>query len=164
MHSLAITTVFGALVIMALVTECLVPTHDDLESLAATGQGEKPKFAANSFLPRGSAPYVCSARHFATTEILVLVAMMVLRFDIMAAKGQLQRAKELELDDTRILTVHPRTKDVLVRVRPRERWQGRWNVKVGEYTSKFPLVPPKEVAQFTHGVPPLMHGVPPLMH
>lgn len=56
----------------------------------AHGTNEK-KFGptdARAFIPFGFAPHICPGRHFATGEILSLLAMLVVRYDIVPEEGQ----------------------------------------------------------------------------
>lgn len=81
----------------------------------------------------GVAPHVCPARFYASTGVLVLVALVALRLDISPAAGE-GRAdpawRELK-DEFNFSAVSRPTGPVRVSVRPREDWRGDWNVVVG---------------------------------
>ncbi|KAE8395021.1 cytochrome P450 [Aspergillus alliaceus] len=58
----------------------------DPQRFKETDQAEKRRRAAG-FLSFGTSPHICPGRHFASGEILALVAMLLVRFDIQPAKG-----------------------------------------------------------------------------
>lgn len=64
-------------------------------SLAATASG---------FVPWGAAPYLCPARQFATTEILIVAALLVMQADIRPACGTWERDPALETSDLCMLS------------------------------------------------------------
>lgn len=81
----------------------------------------------------GVAPHVCPARYYASTGVLVLVALVVLRLDISPAPGEGcadPAWRELE-DGFNFSAVSRPTEPVRVSVRPREHRRGSWNVVVG---------------------------------
>ena len=82
-----------------------------------------------SFRSFGGAPFICPGRQIATTEILAVVAMLVMRYDV------------APVDDTYITPVQnlsmfasvpPPKSDVEVFFRPRKGWEGDWDFKLGE--------------------------------
>lgn len=91
---------------------------------------------SNSFLAWGAAPHLCPARQFASTEILVMAALLFLRVEIEPVEGKWKRP-EPKIGD--LVTVLPPKKDVEVKVKPRGGWDGSWVLKMGESTSKVPL-------------------------
>lgn len=84
----------------------------------------------------GVAPHVCPARFYASTGVLVLVALVVLRLDISPAAGEEGRAEDPawgELQDGfNFSAVSRPTTPVRVSVRPREDRRGDWSVVVGK--------------------------------
>jgi len=97
-----------------------------------------PKLKSTSLLAWGFAPHMCPARQFATAEILVFVALVVLRFDVVPVGGA--GWEGLETTSGAISTVPPPKKDIQVLFRKREEWQGKWSVNVGQSASRFALV------------------------
>lgn len=91
---------------------------------------------SNSFLAWGMAPHLCPARQFASTEILVMAALLFLRVEIKPVGGKWKRPDPKVGD---FVTVLPPKKDVEVEVRQRDGWNGNWILKMGESTSKVPL-------------------------
>jgi cytochrome P450 len=91
---------------------------------------------SHAFLAWGTAPHLCPARQFASTEILVMVALLVLRMEIEPVGGKWERpASSLgDLD-----TVLPPKKDVEVEIRVRDGWDGVWKAKMGDSRSRVPL-------------------------
>jgi cytochrome P450 len=87
------------------------------------GEGGPPSSVhPAAFRSFGGGKTLCPGRHFATSEIMVFVAMMVLMFDIEAADGRGEIRVPVKND--RVMPVHilePRAQDVpKVRVRLRE--------------------------------------------
>lgn len=81
----------------------------------------------------GVAPHVCPARFYASTGVLVLVALVVLRLDISPAGEGREDPAWMELQDGFNLSAVSRpTTPVHVSVRPREDRTGNWNVVVGK--------------------------------
>lgn len=91
---------------------------------------------SNSFLSWGAAPHLCPARQFASTEILVMAAMLILRVDMEPVKGHWQRPGPKFGE---ISTILPPNEEVEVEIIPRDGWNGDWVLKMGESKSKVPL-------------------------
>lgn len=107
--------------------------HRFLKSDTATRKGE-----SYSFLPWGSAPHLCPARQFASTEIMLFVALMVLRFEF-ASPGGAERWGELKPMAGELLTMMPPKGEVRVDVRRRAGWQGKWTLVMGDSSKRIPL-------------------------
>lgn len=81
----------------------------------------------------GVAPHVCPARFYASTGVLVLVALIILKLDISPAEGEgaagpaWPKLKEA----FNYSAVSKPTAPLNVSVRPRKDWMGRWGVAVG---------------------------------
>lgn len=105
----------------------------DLSTEPSRSRGKLNK---GSFIPFGYAPSVCPGRQFAATEIMTLVAMMVLRYDVEPVAGQWQ---PLESDLKEPVTLAPPKGDVGVRFRKRGEWKGLWHVDVGDAKTTFKL-------------------------
>ncbi|KAK4645511.1 hypothetical protein QC761_202090 [Podospora bellae-mahoneyi] len=92
------------------------------------------------FLAWGAPPHLCPARQFAATEILILVAMLVVRTDIHPAEGaEWEEKPGLEFADP-VTVLNPK-RDVEVVVRVRGEKEGRWEVEMGDGSraSRVPL-------------------------
>lgn len=84
----------------------------------------------------GVAPHVCPARFYATTGVLVLVALVALRLDISPA-GPDPQWRDLK-DEFNYSSVTRPTEPVPVTVRPRgDRKGGKWNVVVGQPNTRL---------------------------
>lgn len=83
----------------------------------------------------GVAPHVCPARFYATTGVLVLVALVALRLDISPA-GPTRAWRDLK-DEFNYSSVTRPTEPVPVTVRPRGDGKGKWNVVVGEPNTRL---------------------------
>jgi cytochrome P450 len=90
----------------------------------------------HSFLAWGTAPHLCPARQFASTEILVMAALLVLRVEIEPVRGKWKRPEPSSGD---MVTVLPPKKDFDVTVRARYGWERKLNFKMGESKSRVPL-------------------------
>lgn len=92
--------------------------------------GERdPGATASGFVPWGAAPYLCPARQFAATEIMIITALLAMRADVApAAGGGFEKHPELEKAD--LATLSPPKKDIEMHVSVREEWAGRWSVKM----------------------------------
>lgn len=99
--------------------------------------GERDVSTASGFVPWGAAPYLCPARQFAATEILIIAALLAMRADISPTSGFWDKNPALNHAD--LATLSPPTKDVEMRVQVRGDWAGKWTVKMGESRSRVPL-------------------------
>jgi cytochrome P450 len=94
--------------------------------------------SASSFTAWGVAPHLCPARQFAATEILVLIALLVLRVDIEPIAGEWRELRVMKNAMTTILPPEEGN-DFDVELVPRDGWQGNWMLKMGESRTKVPL-------------------------
>lgn len=92
--------------------------------------------SSNSFLAWGAAPHLCPARQFASTEILVMLALLVLRVDLEPVGGDWERPGSKFGEATTILAPDGEVEVVMV---GRRGWSGEWVVEMGESRSKVPL-------------------------
>jgi hypothetical protein len=83
----------------------------------------------------GVAPHVCPARFFASTGVLVLAALIILRLDISPASEG--RAWQKLGEEFNFSAVSKPTAPVNVSVRPRKDWIGRWGVVVGKPNTRL---------------------------
>lgn len=93
-------------------------------------------YPPNSLAPWGVAPHLCPARQFASTEIMVMIALLVLRVDIIPVGGVW---RELQTSKKEQATIPPPKEELQVELRPREGWNGRWILKMGESKTKVAL-------------------------
>ena len=99
---------------------------------------DKEMSSASGFVPWGAAPYLCPARQFAATEILIVAALLAMRADLRPVVGGVwEKAPALNFSD--LSTLSPPKKDVEMDVSPREEWAGKWGLKMGEGRSRIPL-------------------------
>jgi cytochrome P450 len=91
-----------------------------------------------AFLAWGSAPHLCPARQFASTEVMLFVAMMVLRFNFRPGGGG-GEWKLIKLKTGELVTIMPPKDEVLVDIERRGGWQGEWVLKMGESSKRVPL-------------------------
>lgn len=78
------------------------------------------------------------ARQFAATEILILVALLVMRADLEPVDGMWDAEPALDFNDP-VTMLNPK-KDVLMKVVGRPEWNGgRWRVLMSESALRVPL-------------------------
>jgi cytochrome P450 len=94
---------------------------------------------ANGFLSFGTSPHVCPGRHFATGEILALIAMLVLRYDIVPLGGVW---KEPRANKTAITSsTRPPAEEFKVVATARRQYDGvEWAFRVTEGKGKYGLI------------------------
>ncbi|KAI0124130.1 cytochrome P450 [Xylariales sp. AK1849] len=98
----------------------------------------KSKILPTSFLPWGAAPWLCPARQFATTEILIILALLALRVDLAPANG---KGWEQDPPVERIVIAtlpHPRN-DTRLKISPRGDGAGSWKVVIGKTKARISL-------------------------
>ena len=89
-------------------------------------QHPKPQAAAlGSF---GAAPHLCPGRHFATTQMLAMAALLVMRYDISPASGSWEILKQ---NQKGFAAVPPPLGDTDILVEERRGWQGQWQFEMG---------------------------------
>lgn len=98
---------------------------------------QRPDAPTSGFVPWGAAPYLCPARQFAATEILIVAALLAVRFDMRPASGRWDKAPALSIAD--LATLSPPKHDVEMEISVREAWAGAWSLKMGESKSRISL-------------------------
>jgi hypothetical protein len=125
------------------------PIHNNAELWGADAAAFNPRrFVKNeetvlassippyAFLAFGTAPHLCPARQFASTEVLVMVALLALRVEIEPLGGKWERPEPSYGD---FVTILPPKRDIDVDIRSRDGWGGNWSLKIGDSTSRVPL-------------------------
>ncbi|KAJ5153098.1 uncharacterized protein N7482_009576 [Penicillium canariense] len=100
---------------------------------------KKDSRRAGGFLTFGLSPTVCPGRHFASSEILLVVAMVILRYDLAPVGGVW---KEPRKDTTSMVSITGPVLDKFpVNATPRKEYEGaEWDFHVEEGKGQFPLV------------------------
>ncbi|KAH6686665.1 cytochrome P450 [Plectosphaerella plurivora] len=101
-------------------------------------QKEKVAFEKTRFTAWGAAPHLCPARQFASTEILILVALVVMRVNLLPLNetGRWER----DMPSRNELTTLPSpAKELKVRVKTREAWSGTWELEMGTSMTRLSL-------------------------
>jgi len=98
----------------------------------------RPKILPTSFLPWGAAPWLCPARQFATTEILIIVALLALQCDLEPADGN-GWLDNPPVEKIKIATLPSPLKDARLRITRREDGVGSWNVTIGKSKARISL-------------------------
>ncbi|KAM0325158.1 hypothetical protein ACHAQA_007697 [Verticillium albo-atrum] len=101
-------------------------------------QKEKIAFDKTRFTAWGAAPHLCPARQFASTEILILVALVVMRVDLTPLNGTGQWERDFPCRNELATTTSP-AKDLEVRVKTREAWSGTWELEMGTSMTRLSL-------------------------
>ncbi|MCJ1398838.1 hypothetical protein MMC11_002039 [Xylographa trunciseda] len=103
---------------------------------------EQPKRHPAAFRAFGGGATLCPGRHFATTEVVAVVAMLVLRYDITPLEGGAEGKWVLPKQDNNNVgtSVLPPVKDVKVRITKRKGWEsGEWAFARSEEGARFVL-------------------------
>jgi cytochrome P450 len=101
--------------------------------------GEREPRRLGGFMAFGVSPTICPGRHFASSEILAMVAIMILRYDIAPMGGIWEEPEKFLAPLVSIMT--PVKGEVPVTVKPREKYEGtKWDFHVEEGKGQFPLV------------------------
>lgn len=111
------------------------PTADQFDPYRFTKDSSDRK--ASSFVAWGAPPHLCPARQFATTEILIVIALLAVRSDIAPVKGEWVKNPALNTGD--MATVYTPKKSVEVEVRKRDDWDGEWSLRMGESKTRISL-------------------------
>ncbi|KAJ9228434.1 hypothetical protein DTO166G5_8589 [Paecilomyces variotii] len=103
------------------------------------GESADKRQKASAFLSFGISPSICPGRHFATGEILALVAMLILRFDISPVTGPWKEPKT----NTKAVaaSLSPPVESVDVTFSEREEFKGqKWTFRVTPGKGRFGLI------------------------
>ncbi|KAF4999358.1 hypothetical protein FGRMN_2499 [Fusarium graminum] len=98
---------------------------------------DRKAVASSSFVAWGAPPHLCPARQFASTEILIVVALLAIRCDIIPTTGKWAKNPALSTSD--MATTYTPKKDTEIEVRSREDWVGQWSLKMGESKTRISL-------------------------
>ncbi|KAI9903489.1 hypothetical protein N3K66_000018 [Trichothecium roseum] len=108
------------------------------EETGKAGSRQKVTVKPNTFLAWGAAPHLCPARQFASTEVMILVALLALSVDLAPAGGA-GWDRRPELSTAEMTTLIGPAKDVRLEVRPREAAAGGWALEMGESRTRVSL-------------------------
>ena len=102
-------------------------------------QDGKPKQKAvpNTFLAWGTAPHLCPARQFASTEVMILVALLILKVDLIPVGGSWD--KNPGLSTAEMTTLIGPAKDVTLKVLAKSTGNERWTLEMGESRTRVSL-------------------------
>jgi len=100
--------------------------------------GEKTKILPSSFRAWGVPPHMCPARQFASTEILIITALLALRTDLTPANGK-GWEREPAVKSMEISTLPRPKKDVRLKVTAREEGLGSWTLTIGKSKTRVSL-------------------------
>ncbi|KAI0903585.1 cytochrome P450 [Ustulina deusta] len=93
----------------------------------------------SSFLGWGTPPHLCPARQFAATEILVIVALLILRVDLVPSRDNGQWEKHPAMNTAGLVAVFNPKNDVEVEVKPLQTVLGKWSLRMGESNARIAL-------------------------
>ncbi|KAM0810746.1 hypothetical protein AB5N19_11096 [Seiridium cardinale] len=91
---------------------------------------------SSAFLAWGAPPHLCPARQFASTEILIIIALLAMRADLRPIAGAWDNPGVLKADMVAVL--NPKL-DIKLEAVARKQWQGKWSLKMSESTSRISL-------------------------
>lgn len=115
------------------------PTAGEFDPHRFVAAETKSSGRRERFLAWGAPPHLCPARQFAATEILILVALLVMRADLEPVGGRRRWEAAPALDFADPVTVLNPKRDVLIKVACRPEWSGQWTVLMSESTLRVPL-------------------------
>ena len=98
---------------------------------------ETRRQAPHTFRTFGDPPNLCPGRHFGSTEVLAILATMLMRYDIAPEGGRWDMPDKALVVFAAIL---PPKRDVKVKVTPRQGWQVNWGFKLGDPSARTPLL------------------------
>lgn len=99
---------------------------------------DRKSVAPSNFVAWGAAPHLCPARQFASTEIMIMVALLAMRVDMKPARGG-EWERDPAVNTAQMVSIYNPLKDPLVEVRAREEYLGRWSLKMGESKTRVSL-------------------------
>lgn len=108
-----------------------IKMRKDKDSAGVVAPGQLP---SHSFPVWGVAPHLCPARWYASTGVISLVALMVLRLDVSPARPWKKPRVEVGFS-----TIEQPGEAVPVSVRAREEYKGAWAVTVGTPDTRIQL-------------------------
>ena len=94
------------------------------------------KIPTNSYRSFGQPPNLCPGRHFASTEIMATLAVLIMRFDFTPKLGRWETPPSYFAIFAIIM---PPKKDIDVSITVRQEWRGRWSFHLGNAAVKVPL-------------------------
>ncbi|KAF5007502.1 hypothetical protein FDECE_6174 [Fusarium decemcellulare] len=101
-------------------------------------EADRKSVSPSSFLAWGAPPHLCPARQFATTEILIVIALLAMKYDLTPkATGMWERNPQLNIGD--MVSMYLPKKDVELEVKEREAWSGIWSLEMGESKTRISL-------------------------
>ncbi|KAI0449782.1 cytochrome P450 [Xylaria acuta] len=105
------------------------------------GQGDSKSSipSSSSFLSWGTPPHLCPARQFAATEILVIVALLAMRVDLVPTGNNGQWEKNPAIHTGDLVSVFNPKQDVEVEVKARETAFGKWTLNMGDSKTRIAL-------------------------
>ncbi|KAK5657862.1 hypothetical protein OQA88_2410 [Cercophora sp. LCS_1] len=115
-----------------------VPSTTATNGETKTRTTARPKILPTSFLPWGAAPWLCPARQFATTEILIIVALLALQCDLEPADGK-GWEENPATERVKIATLAHPLKDARLKITRREDGLGSWKVMIGKNKARISL-------------------------
>lgn len=97
---------------------------------------DQRRYQGLAFRTFGGAPNICPGRHFATTEILALITLVVMKYDILPANGRWAIPKK---DQSVFAAIPPPLNDLEITIQERQGWEGVWSFDPGDPNLKFAL-------------------------
>lgn len=112
-------------------------TFDERRFLKSEGQSSRGPRRAGGLMTFGVSPTICPGRHFASSEILLLVAMIILRYDIVPVGG-VWNAPPIE--PSLVSITGPIKGEFPIHVKNRTEYEeAKWDFHVEEGKGQFPL-------------------------
>lgn len=101
----------------------------------AKSQNRVPHGAFRVF---GGGTSLCPGRHFASTELLAIVAMLIMRFEMDPVEGELWKLPESSTKNMATAIPFP-VHDVSLKVKSRKGWDGRWLLETSDLEGRIDI-------------------------
>ena len=109
----------------------------DYHRFMPSGKDSNPRRVPHAFRGFGDPPNLCPGRHFGSTEVMAILATVLMRYDIAPEGGRWEMPeKELVV----FAAIMPPKRDIKVKLTPRQGWQGEWIFKLGDPSARLPLL------------------------
>ncbi|KAI1477955.1 cytochrome P450 [Daldinia eschscholtzii] len=93
----------------------------------------------SAFLSWGAPPYLCPARQFASTEILIIMALLTMRVDLTPATRNGEWEANPALNHGELVAVCNPVEDVEMYMKAREKGLGKWALKMAGSKTRVPI-------------------------
>ncbi|KAI8960547.1 cytochrome P450 [Daldinia sp. FL1419] len=123
-----------------------VGTFDPYRFLGGEGKTNRKGVIVNDtmvppsgFLAWGVPPHLCPARQFAATEVLIIVALLAMRVELIPVANNGRWEKTPALKHSELVAIFNPAEDKEMYAKPRAQAVGKWTLKMGESMTRVPI-------------------------